>query len=116
MISVLFVLMWAFYYVENLPVIVPSYFTALSVITFFTYAWDKRKAIQSTRKNTRRVSERTLHTCALLGGWPGALVAQQLLRHKSQKRAFIVVLWVSITLNIALAGSIYYVSMNASFF
>lgn len=42
-------------------------YAAASVVTYATYAWDKRAAI----KKRRRVSEKTLHWLALLGGWPG---------------------------------------------
>ena len=59
----------------------------MSVITFGTYAWDKRRS-RRTRGRVRRVSERTLHTLELAGGWPGGLLARRWLRHKSVKRSF----------------------------
>jgi uncharacterized membrane protein YsdA (DUF1294 family) len=37
----------------------------------------------------------------LIGGWPGAIVAQQLLRHKTSKRSFRIAFWVTVVLNIA---------------
>jgi uncharacterized membrane protein YsdA (DUF1294 family) len=64
------------------------------------YAWDKRQAKQSTHKKVNRTSERTLQLLSLFGGWPGALIAQQWLRHKSQKRRFIGVLWLCILVNV----------------
>lgn len=36
---------------------------------------------------------------ALIGGWPGALIAQNQLRHKSQKQPFKAILWMTIVLN-----------------
>ncbi|EGQ7696847.1 DUF1294 domain-containing protein [Vibrio vulnificus] len=48
-----------------------------------------------------RTPESTLHLLSLLGGWPGALLAQFLLRHKSKKQPFKFILWLTITLNIA---------------
>jgi uncharacterized membrane protein YsdA (DUF1294 family) len=36
---------------------------------------------------------------ALLCGWPGALLAQQVLRHKSAKGEFRAVFWVTVVLN-----------------
>ncbi|WP_404463186.1 DUF1294 domain-containing protein [Vreelandella aquamarina] len=77
-----------------------AWYVAVSVITYATYAWDKRAAI----KKRQRVSEKTLHWLALVGGWPGAWCAQQQLRHKTQKTAFRRVYWVTVLLNIAALG------------
>jgi uncharacterized membrane protein YsdA (DUF1294 family) len=55
-----------------------------STIAFLAYAFDKRAA----RRRQRRISENTLHMLALLGGWPGALLAQKWLRHKTAKKSF----------------------------
>lgn len=74
-----------------------AWYATVSVITYATYAWDKRAAI----KKRQRVSEKTLHWLALVGGWPGAWCAQQQLRHKTQKTAFRRVYWVTVLLNIA---------------
>lgn len=70
----------------------------MSLLSYAVYAADKRAA----RQGRRRVPERTLHLLALLGGWPGALLAQQRLRHKSRKAAFRAVFWLSVLLNGAL--------------
>jgi len=37
----------------------------------------------------------------LLGGWPGALIAQGMFRHKSGKVAFLVPFWLSVIANCA---------------
>ncbi|UYO74221.1 DUF1294 domain-containing protein [Halomonas qinghailakensis] len=58
---------------------------------------DKRAAV----KRRRRVSEKTLHLMALAGGWPGAWLAQQRLRHKTQKTRFRRLFWVTVVLNVA---------------
>jgi uncharacterized membrane protein YsdA (DUF1294 family) len=51
-----------------------------------------------------RTAENRLHVLALLGGWPGALIAQQVLRHKSRKASFRFTFWVTVVLNcVALA-------------
>ena len=66
-----------------------------STVAFITYAFDK-----SAAKNDRwRTKESTLHLFALIGGWPGALAAQKLLRHKSKKQSFQVVFWATVIFN-----------------
>jgi uncharacterized membrane protein YsdA (DUF1294 family) len=69
----------------------------LSVLAFAVYAWDKSAA----RSGAWRTEENTLHTLALLGGWPGALIAQQVLRHKSRKASFRLAFWVTVAVNCA---------------
>ena len=73
-----------------------AYF-ATSAATFLAYALDKSAA----KRGAWRTSEQTLHLLALIGGWPGALIAQQTLRHKSSKSEFRSVFWSTVTLNIA---------------
>lgn len=40
-----------------------------------------------------------LHAVELLGGWPGALLAQQLLRHKTKKTSYQVVFWLIVLMH-----------------
>ena len=68
----------------------------LSALTYVLYAKDKRAA----RLDLRRTPEHTLHWLALLGGWPGALMAQAQLRHKTQKQPFKTLLWLTIILHL----------------
>ena len=64
-------------------------------------------ALQSAaRRGTWRISERTLHGLAVLGGWPGALLAQQWLRHKSSKPKFRLVIWRTVAINVIGVGLI----------
>lgn len=67
-----------------------------SVIAFVAYAVDKARA----SRNAWRISEANLHILALCGGWPGALAAQHLLRHKNRKQEFQVTFWGTVALNI----------------
>ncbi|HEX7971298.1 MAG TPA: DUF1294 domain-containing protein [Thiobacillus sp.] len=67
----------------------------LSGLTFLIYAWDKAAAVAGRR----RTPEKLLHLFSVAGGWPGALVAQKLLRHKSDKREFQIMFWVTVMLN-----------------
>ena len=52
-------------------------------------------------RNARRTPESTLHLFGLLGGWPGALAAQRLFRHKSSKASFQATYWITVVLNCA---------------
>lgn len=72
---------------------------ALVLINLLTYAvyWFDKKAAQ---KQARRVPERTLHVLSLLGGWPGALIAQQKFRHKTQKQPFKSIFYLTILINV----------------
>ncbi|MEH8018575.1 cold shock and DUF1294 domain-containing protein [Rheinheimera muenzenbergensis] len=86
----------------KLPLYVPLLYAGLSVVTFMAYWLDKRKA--QAKQSHKRTPESRLQFMALLGGWPGALLAQSYLRHKSQKRAFLQVFYFAALLNlIALA-------------
>jgi uncharacterized membrane protein YsdA (DUF1294 family)/cold shock CspA family protein len=81
------------------PLILGLYIVA-SLVTFTAYAFDKSAA----KEGTWRTQESTLHLLSLVGGWPGALVAQQKLRHKSKKQSFRTVFWITVMLNCAAFG------------
>lgn len=70
-------------------------YIGLSLLTFIIYAADKSAA----KKGAWRTPESTLHLLSLAGGWPGALIAQQKLRHKSKKQSFQAVFWLTVLLN-----------------
>lgn len=74
-----------------------AFYAVVSVLAYVTYAIDKQAAI----KQRRRVSEKSLHLLGLLGGWPGGLLAQQWLRHKTRKTAFQVIFWLTVGANLA---------------
>lgn len=74
---------------DRIPEWVAPVYWGMSLVTAFVYAWDKRRA----RRAGWRTAEKTLHTCELLGGWPGALVAQRVFRHKTAKRSFQLIFW-----------------------
>ena len=87
------------------PLELLAYLAAVSVVTYFTYALDKRAA----RTDQYRVPEANLHFLSLIGGWSGALVAQYRLRHKSAKKEFRSVYWVTVVVSLALTyGAIDY--------
>ncbi|CAM4147243.1 Cold-shock DNA-binding domain protein [Shewanella aquimarina] len=87
---------------QRLPIAVFIYYVVISLITFTSYAIDKRAA----RQDTWRIKESRLHWLSLLGGWPGAMLGQQHLRHKSSKRAFRLVLWLTVIINLSLLGAV----------
>jgi uncharacterized membrane protein YsdA (DUF1294 family) len=71
-----------------IPVVLAAY-GGMSILAFALYAADKRRASRAQW----RISEATLHAVELLGGWPGALIAQHLLRHKRQKGRYMLIFW-----------------------
>lgn len=76
---------------------VPAAYGLLSVLLFLAYGRDKRAA----QRQQWRTPESTLHALALLGGWPGAALAQYVFNHKSTKPAFRRYYWLSVALNVA---------------
>lgn len=72
--------------VSSIPLVA---YGAVSLLAFLLYWRDKRMA----RAGQWRVPENVLHAVELAGGWPGALLAQQLLRHKTRKVSYQLVFW-----------------------
>ncbi|WP_374435857.1 DUF1294 domain-containing protein [Inhella sp.] len=81
-----------------LPRPVPLLYSSLSMALFVVYGIDK----WSARRGAGRVPEVTLHLLALLGGWPGALLGQQVFAHKISKPAFLRWTWAMTSLNLLL--------------
>ena len=77
------------------PPFIFAFYLIASLITFTVYAMDKAAA----RIGAWRTPESTLHALALVGGWPGAMIAQQKLRHKSKKQSFRAIFWLTVILN-----------------
>ena len=80
----------------KLPLWAAGLYVGLSAATFLVYAIDKSAA----ERGAWRTPESNLHVLALAGGWPGALLAQQVLRHKSSKREFRAAFWGTVVLNV----------------
>ena len=76
------------------------FYLMASIVCFAVYARDKSAA----RRGQRRTPERTLLLLGLAGGWPGAVLAQQWLRHKTRKQPFQNLFWLSVAAHVGLAG------------
>ena len=85
--------------------IVAGVYVLMSFVTFVMYGWDKHQA----SRERSRVKERTLHLLELLGGWPGALGARTLFRHKRRKLGFSIVTALIVLLHLAIWSGIYLV-------
>lgn len=79
------------------------WFGVLTVATFAIYGIDKRRA----KKDGDRISEKTLHIFSLLGGWLGAIIGQKLFRHKTVKRRFRIVFWLTVVGNLVISGLLF---------
>jgi len=82
--------------VWKLPLWVTGLYIVVSAATFLAYAADKSAA----SSGAWRTPESTLHMLSVAGGWPGALLAQQFLRHKFTKQPFRQVYWATAVLNV----------------
>lgn len=81
---------------DKLPNSIPTIAIGLSLITFMVYYFDKSAAVNGMQ----RTPENFLHVLGLLGGWPGAALAQKNFRHKSSKKKFQIVFWLTVIVNI----------------
>ena len=61
-----------------------AYFIAINLVSALAFSVDKRRAV----RGEWRISESTLLAIVMLGGSPGAVVAQHILRHKTRKEPF----------------------------
>ena len=66
-----------------------------SVLALLFYQHDKHQA----SRNGQRTPEKLLHALELAGGWPGALLAQQLFRHKTRKLSYQALFWLIVAVH-----------------
>jgi uncharacterized membrane protein YsdA (DUF1294 family) len=85
---------------RRLPEVMVHVYWVLSTVCFAMYALDKKAA----QTGLWRIPEARLHFIALLGGWPGALVAQAMFRHKTRKRSFRFGFWLTVLANCGFVG------------
>lgn len=81
----------------DLPWLVALAYLVTSLSCFVAYAIDKSAA----RNGSWRTPERSLLLLGLVGGWPGAVLAQQWLRHKTSKTSFQRMFWCTVVVNVA---------------
>lgn len=81
-----------------LPKQIAAVYFGISIITFIIYRRDKLAA----EYNDWRTPEIFLHLLSLIGGWPGALIAQRILNHKSKKFNFQIIFWIIVFFNVTL--------------
>ena len=87
-----------------LPIIVMAGYLLMSSVSFLMYTLDKAAA----GKGARRIPESNLHFVGLLGGWPGALIAQELSRHKTLKASFQFTFWFTVFANLLVVALLVY--------
>lgn len=83
-------------WLNTLPLIVVLTYFVMSMLAFFAYGLDKSAA----RTSRSRTPENTLHMLELLGGWPGALIAQGIFRHKTSKLSYQITFWLAVAVNL----------------
>jgi uncharacterized membrane protein YsdA (DUF1294 family) len=81
---------------QKVPDFVLLLYLAMSILAYSLYAYDKKAA----QRGRWRISEQTLQQVAFLGGWPGALIAQTRLHHKTVKPRFQAAFWLMVAFNI----------------
>lgn len=82
-------------YLNKIPIKISIWYLTVSLITFAIYGKDKLAA----KFDYWRTSENTLHILSIIGGWPGAMLAHKLLRHKSKKEEFRFTFWLTVIVN-----------------
>lgn len=99
--SIFALVLYYLFYSRLIPIELIYLYSIMSVAAFLMYAKDKIAA----ESGRWRTAENTLHVLSLLGGWPGAKIAQSFLRHKSQKLSFRITYWVTVVIN---CGALYW--------
>nr|WP_315184007.1 DUF1294 domain-containing protein [uncultured Albidiferax sp.] len=82
----------------RLPIWLVAAVLGVNLLTVLAYA----RGQQPARASRWRTPEPILHLLSLLGGWPGAGVAQAILRYRSRKPSFATLYWCTVGLHLAL--------------
>lgn len=84
---------------DNSMFLAIGYMASISLISFFTFAWDKYCA----QNGMRRIREQTLLLLAGIGGSIAMMAGQRILRHKTRKQPFGAYLKATVALQAVLA-------------
>ncbi len=95
--------LYILYAFQKIPLEIVCIYGVTSILAFIMYAKDKNAA----EWGKWRTPESTLHLLAIVGGWPGAKIAQSFLRHKSKKMSFRITYWVTVCIN---CGALYWLT------
>ncbi|MCK6254448.1 DUF1294 domain-containing protein [Pseudomonas fragi] len=79
-----------------------------SLLAFGLYRYDKQQA----KAGQWRTPEKILHGVELLGGWPGALVAQQMFRHKTRKLSYQLLFWLIVVVHQVVWVDVLFLNMS----
>ena len=79
-----------------------------SLLAFGLYRYDKQQA----KAGQWRTPEKILHGVELLGGWPGALVAQQIFRHKTRKLSYQLLFWLIVVVHQVVWVDVLFLNMS----
>lgn len=82
----------------SLSMWVTAIILAANLVAALCYTLDKTAA----QNDGLRISEGLLHLFGIAGGWPGGLIAQQKLRHKTRKQSFQVAFWITAAINLCI--------------
>lgn len=93
--ALFFALLVGLLVLDEVNVTVLAAYGLFSGVAFLMYRADKSAAV----RGSWRTSESALHAIALVGGWPGALVARRVFRHKTTKQPFRTIFWGTVIAN-----------------
>ena len=82
-------------------------YVVASGLAFGVYGYDKRQA----KAGEWRIPEKALHAIELLGGWPGALLAQQVFRRKTRKLSYQLWFWLIVVAHQAVWIDVLYLNV-----
>ncbi|WP_309497527.1 DUF1294 domain-containing protein [Sulfurovum sp.] len=95
-ISIFYLILFHFTQIKEVEIYIIPYYILVGVLTYYIYSKDKDFA----QNGNWRISESTLHFLSIFGGWTGAIIAQNILKHKSSKISFKIIFFITILLNL----------------